>query len=130
MVSLLPLRYGPVGEEPAETVVARWLLGVSLIVLLIAAANVMNLLLARVLRRRREIAVRLALGISRRRLARLLLSESLLLACAGLAGALALAYWGGQAIRLTLLPDVQWGTPLGADVRCCSPRRPPPSRAC
>ncbi|HEX6314252.1 MAG TPA: ADOP family duplicated permease [Gemmatimonadaceae bacterium] len=112
-VSLLPLHYGPQGEVPAEAAVARWLLGVSVVVLLIAAANVMNLLLARVLRRRREVAVRLALGVSRGRLARLLLSESLLLALAGLAGALAVAYWGGQVIRLALLPDVQWGEPLG-----------------
>jgi predicted permease len=86
---------------------------VAAVVLLIAAANVANLLLARVLRRRREVSVRLALGISRGRLARLLLSESLLLALAGLAGALALAWWGGQAVRLALLPDVQWGAPLG-----------------
>jgi predicted permease len=112
-VSLLPLNYGPQGEVPAEAAVARWLLGVSIVVLLIAAANVMNLLLARVLRRRREVAVRLALGISRGRLARLLLSESLLLALAGFAGALVLAYWGGQVIRVALLPDVQWGSPLG-----------------
>ncbi|MEX1184925.1 MAG: ADOP family duplicated permease [Gemmatimonadota bacterium] len=112
-VSLLPLHYGPAGAVPPEAAVARWLLGVSLIVLLIAAANVMNLLLARVLRRRREVAVRLALGISRGRLARLLLTESLLLATAGLAGALALAHWGGHVIRLALLPDVHWGDPLG-----------------
>jgi predicted permease len=112
-VSLLPLNYGPLGEVPAEAAVARWLLGVSIVVLLIAAANVMNLLLARVLRRRREVAVRLALGISRGRLARLLLSESLALALAGFAGALVLAYWGGQVIRVALLPDVQWGSPLG-----------------
>lgn len=98
---------------PAEAKVARWLLGVSLVVLLIAAANVMNLLLARMLGRRREIAVRLALGSSRVRLVRPLLSESLLLAFVGLAGALVLAYWGGQAVRLALLPDVQWGAPLG-----------------
>ncbi|HEX2167403.1 MAG TPA: ABC transporter permease, partial [Longimicrobiales bacterium] len=113
VLSLLPLRYGPEGEEPAEAAVARWLMGVSVIVLLIAAANVMNLLLARMVRRRREIAVRLALGISRGRLARLLVSESMLLAIAGLACALALAYWGGQAIRVALLPDVQWGAALG-----------------
>lgn len=113
VLSLRPLHYGPTGEAPAEAKVARWLLGVSLVVLLIAVANVMNLLLARMLGRRREIAVRLALGSSRVRLVRLLLSESLLLAFVGLAGALVLAYWGGQAIRLALLPDVQWGAPLG-----------------
>ncbi|MGH7448465.1 MAG: ABC transporter permease, partial [Longimicrobiales bacterium] len=112
-VSLLPLNYGPAGEEPAEASVTRWLFGVSLILLLIATANVVNMLLARVLRRRREMSIRLALGISRARLVRLLISESLLLAFAGLAGALALAYWGGRAVRLALLPDVQWGTPVG-----------------
>jgi predicted permease len=112
-VSLLPLHYGPQGERTAEADVARWLLGVSAVVLLIAIANVANLLLARVLRRRREVTVRLALGISRRRLARLLLSESMLLALAGLVCALALARWGGEIIRLALLPDVQWGEPLG-----------------
>jgi predicted permease len=113
VLSLRPLRYGSRGEEPAEVAVTRWLLGVSVIVLLIAVANVMNLLLARVLRRRREVAVRLALGISRGRLARLLLSESMLLALFGLVGALVLTYWGGQAVRMALMPEVQWGAPLG-----------------
>jgi predicted permease len=115
-LSLLPLGYGSNGEEPPEVAVTRWLVGVSVVVLLVACANVMNLLLARAMRRRREVAVRLALGISRARLVRLLLSESLLLAFAGGVMAILLAYWGGQFVRAALLPDVQWGSPLNVRV--------------
>jgi predicted permease len=115
-LSLLPLGYGTNGEEPPEVAVTRWLVGVSVIVLLVACANVMNLLLARAVRRRREVAVRLALGISRARLMRLLLSESLLLALAGGAVAILLAYWGGQFLRAALLPDVRWGAPIDSRV--------------
>jgi len=78
------------GPDPSlEARTALWLGAVSAIVLLIAIANVVNLVLARAMQRGREISVRLALGISKRRLAAQYLIEALVLS--GLAAAAALA---------------------------------------
>lgn len=101
--SLVP---GRSARESPQARIALWLSGVSLVVLLIAAANVGTLLLLRAARRRRDVAVRLSLGASRARLVRQVLLESVVLATIGAIAGLLLANWMGEVVRATLLPGL------------------------
>lgn len=89
-----------------DSTITLWLAGVSVLVLLIACANVANLMLARGIDRRRERAVRLAFGVSRRRLISQAFAEALVLALAGGLAAVAVSSWSGQALYGILLPGI------------------------
>jgi predicted permease len=98
---------GPARPGRANTIATR-LAAVTTIVLIIAWANVVNLLFTRALDRRREIALRVALGMSRLRLVRILTIESLGFALVAGAAALLLAREGGSLLRDLLFPGIDW----------------------
>jgi predicted permease len=110
----------PLRDHLVGTTTKSWmlmLLGAVGIVLLIACANVANLLLARASGREREVAVRAALGAGRLRLIRQLMLESLVLSVVGTALATILAWWGIQVLRSSMPEGVPRVAAIALDLR-------------
>jgi len=98
-VLVRPARGVRIQEQARVAPIVALLAGAAALVLLVASANVAGLLLARGLRRRKEIAIRMALGAGRARLVRQLLVESGVLAAAGGIAGLVVAIWSTEVLR-------------------------------
>jgi predicted permease len=115
----LVVRAGTLRDEMVSSVrvAVLVLLGAVSVVLLIACANVASLLLSRALRRKQEIAVRIAIGATRGDIVRQLLQESLALAALGGAMGLLLSYWGTRALASLAQGTLPRASEIGIDAR-------------
>jgi predicted permease len=115
-VTVYPLWRNPFGLNYFLSTLLPILMSIAGVVLLLACANVANLMLVRAMGRRREIAIRLSLGASRWRLVRQLLVESLMLALAGGAVALLITFWTkGTLMKFLPTGDLPVGLSVEAD---------------
>ncbi len=136
--SLMPVWQGHIGMQAMLLRPLRLLMAVCAILFLIVGANVANLQLARATARRKELSVRIALGAGRWRMARQLLTESLLLSALGAAAGITLAVWLDHSLTWLLPPtsfpldldftlsgDVLWFTVLLCCAGCVLTGLPP-----
>jgi predicted permease len=113
----------PLVEHIVGARIRSWmllLLGAVGAVLLIACANIASLLLARAAAQERDLSVRAALGASRWRLVRQLLTESVVLSMAGTAGAILVAWWAVGVLRTSMPDGVPRVTGIALDLRVLS----------
>jgi predicted permease len=108
-------RQGDSGAGPVIKPLFLTLFGLAGVILLVACANVTNLLLVRATKRSKELGIRIALGAGRGRVVRQLLLESALLSAIGGAAGIVLAYWGRGALGL-VMPTMPWPVDLTATV--------------
>jgi len=120
LARVLTNRYGAPGYEwslhlvpmfrPADALddVHKAMVGAGLAVLLIACVNLAHLMLARGLAKRRELAIRMALGASRRAAVRLVLAEAVLITAGGVALGAVVAIWASGLAQSLLPPGIQW----------------------
>lgn len=105
--ALVPVWAGHLGAQGVLFRPLQILMAVCVVLLLIVCANVANMLLARAVSRQKEFGIRLALGAGRLRLARQLITETLILSAAGAAVAALLVLWMGESLEWLLPPGTR-----------------------